>query len=755
MLEKLHLNSWLVVAVIVLGLSYNESAVIQRVAEEKTPWDLSSALSGTSGLRTFNGTWITDEEFYYIASDRSIYKYNAATKTNALYFSSAFLNNYSGATFTLSPDNTKILVRHNLTEKFRHSYIAQYDVYDIATDTSIQIHGGEKLQYCDWSPSRNRLAYVYLNNVYIHFSENNEIKITVDGVDGIVYNGVPDWVYEEEVLSSGSAIWWSGDGSKLAVGFFNDTEVETFRYFLYGDGDETFYQYPHEEDLKYPKAGTKNPSVYLRVYDLTNDDPAMQKIDAPSEIVGEDHILQNVVWSNNTHLLVTWLNRRQNLSSIQSCWHTGECTEVTRLSEPNGWISLSTPTCLSTGTNCIFANYIGNWYQVWNLNLNTGVNSWQSRGNFTVLTVYGYDETNDKLYYQATQVGDPSVYHVYSNDDCLSCKQLDVDGVPCLYASARFSKSFSYYTLTCSGPTPSYTRIFEASSHTLVSDWEPNTEYRQRIANKQLASYEFMNVTLGDGSIGYAKLAFPPNFNKTKKYPLIVVVYQGPDSVRITNAFTLGYEAFLTTSRDTIYAYIDGRGTGNKGKDILFSVNNDLGDHEVEDQLLVTKWFQDNLPYVDPNRCAIWGWSYGGYMTARTIQKDNDKIFQCGVSVAPVTSWLYYDTIYTERYMGLPTESDNWKKYNESSVFNNLENFRTHDYLLIHGSGDDNVHYQNSLVFSKLLQKADIQFEEQTYTDENHGIGNHLIHLYNTIDQFWINCLGLEVKEDAELAKAF
>ncbi|XP_017063017.2 venom dipeptidyl peptidase 4 [Drosophila eugracilis] len=744
----------IVVALFLIGcLCPSLAAVIGRADESgegnKTAWELTEALYGTSGLRSFNGTWITDEEFYYTATDRSIHKFNAATKADVIFQNSSFLNNYVGATFSLSPDNSKILIRHNLTEKFRHSYIAQYDVFDIESNTTVQIHKGEKLQYCGWSPLRDRLAYVYLNNVFIHFSESSEIAITDDGVDGVVYNGVPDWVYEEEVLSSGSALWWSPDGTKLAVGFFDDTDVETFNYFLYGDGDTTFYQYPHEEQLKYPKSGSKNPLVNLRVYDVSESEHAMYSIVAPVDVVGSDHILQNVVWSNETHLLITWMNRRQNLSSIQSCSNLGACVEVKRLEEPRGWVDISTPKCLSSGKSCIFSYFIDNWQQVWNLDLETGLNSWQSRGNFTVLTVYGYDEARDKLYYQATQAGDPSVYHVFSNDECLSCSQVDVDGDACRSASATFSKSFSYYTLSCNGPNPTYTRIFEATTKTLQVEWEPNTAYRQQLAQKQRPTYRFLNVTLADGSHGFAKLALPPNFDEAKKYPLIVVVYQGPNSVRVTNGFTLGYEAFVTTSRETIYAYIDGRGTGNKGKDLLFSVNNDLGDHEVEDQLFVTRWMQQNLPYVDAERCGIWGWSYGGYMTAKTIEKDDDRIFQCGVSVAPVTSWLYYDTIYTERYMGLPTEDDNLQKYNESSVFGNLENFKTHDFLLVHGSGDDNVHYQHSLLLGKLLQRQDIQFEEQTYTDENHGIGNALPHLYHTIDAFWINCLNLEVYEDS------
>ncbi|KAH8375717.1 hypothetical protein KR093_002693, partial [Drosophila rubida] len=715
----------------------------------KTPWNLTDAIYGTSGLRGFNGTWISDEEFYYTASDKSIHKFNAATNTDSIFVSSSFLNSYVGATFTLSRDNSKILVRHNLTEKFRHSYVAQYDIYDIATSTAIKIHKGEKLQYCGWSPLKDRLAYVYQNNVHIHFNENLEIAVTEDGKDGIIYNGVPDWVYEEEVLSSGSALWWSPDGSKLAVGFFDDTSVQTFKYFLYGDDSSSYHQYPHEEELKYPKSGTPNPIVYLRVYDLSNDDPIMRRINAPIDIVSSDHILQNVVWSNNSHLLITWMNRRQNLASLQSCSHDGVCAEVTRIEEPKGWVALSTPKCINNGLNCLFTYFIDNWYQVWNLNLQTGVNSWKSRGKFTVLNIYGYDEVNDKLYYQATQLNDPAVYNVYSNGDCLSCNRVDVDNAECKSASATFSKSFSYYTLSCAGPNPIYTQIYAVANDKKVKDWELNSEYRTHLEAKQRPSYSFINVALADGSTGIVKLALPPNFDATKKYPMIVVVYGGPNSVRVTNSFTVGYEAFVTTKRDTIYAYIDGRGTGNKGKDLLFSVNNDLGDHEVEDQLFVTKWLEENLAFIDRNRIGIWGWSYGGYMTAKTIERDDTRIFQCGVSVAPVTSWLYYDTIYTERYMGLPTADDNEKKYKESNVFQRLENFKTHDFLLVHGSGDDNVHYQHSLLLAKLLQRADIQFDEQTYTDENHSIGNTLPHLYNTIDRFWIKCLNLNVTENA------
>ena len=318
-------------------------------------------------------------------------------------------------------------------------------------------------------------------------------------------------------------------------------------------------------------------------------------------------------------------------------------------------------------------------------------------------------------YYQATQATPyfaPYIYHVYRNNECLTCTLRDVENKECSSAAASFSSSFSYYTVTCSGPLPSYTKIFETKTNQEVKDWEANTAFRAMLATKLRPKVGFMNVTLADGSQGVAKLQFPPNMDETKKYPMIVYVYGGPNSVRVTSGFGVGFDAYMTTNREVIYVQIDGRGTGNKGKDLLFSVNNHLGEFEVEDQIAVTKYLQNTLPYVDKERCGIWGWSYGGYMTARTLANDKKRVFQCGISVAPVTSWMYYDSIYTERFMGLPTAKDNLQKYLDTSVLDEVENFRNHDFMLVHGSGDDNVHYQQSLMLAKVLQAHDILFDE-------------------------------------------
>lgn len=217
------------------------------------------------------------------------------------------------------------------------------------------------------------------------------------------------------------------------------------------------------------------------------------------------------------------------------------------------------------------------------------------------------------------------------------------------------------------------------------------------------------------------KLYLPPELDVTAsnfstKYPMIVDVYGGPNSVRVIDSFALGFKDYLITNRKVIYCQIDGRGSGNKGKDMLFTLNNKLGTVEIEDQIAVAKYLQTTYDYIDNNRTAIWGWSYGGFATAMTLATDTNNVYQCGISVAPVTSWIYYDSIYTERYMGLPTAEDNLANYIASDVNQLVEKMRNHKFMLVHGNADDNVHFQQAMVLSKSLFKANIDFEQVVST---------------------------------------
>lgn len=253
-----------------------------------------------------------------------------------------------------------------------------------------------------------------------------------------------------------------------------------------------------------------------------------------------------------------------------------------------------------------------------------------------------------------------------------------------------------------------------------MQTWEENAVSRDVLDEYQRPHILIESVPVVDGFIASVKLTLPSEIDLDSpneiKYPMIVEVYGGPDSVEVTSSFSIGFKDYQVTSHKLIHCRIDGRGSGNKGKDLLFTINNKMGTVEIQDQIAVTKYLQQKYRFIDETRTGIWGWSYGGYATAMVLSTDVEKVFQCGISVAPVSAWIYYDSIYTERYMGLPTLEDNLINYNATDVNLHIDELKNHAFLLMHGNADDNVHVQQSMVLTKALVSADVQFEQAVST---------------------------------------
>ncbi|KDR23986.1 hypothetical protein L798_07923, partial [Zootermopsis nevadensis] len=563
-------------------------------------------------------------------------------------------------------------------------------------------------------------------------------RVTFTGVPGVFYNGVPDWVYEEEVLGSGSALWFSTDSTLLAFATFNDLDVKTASYFHYGQPGTLESQYSDTIKIRYPKPGTTNPQVTLHVVDLTNLSSGFVNLLAPVDVVTWDHILYTVEWVDDKQVSVIWTNRVQNLGLLQICVaRTGNCQAVYQLSETAGWLEVVPPTFDATGSRLVTVlpqdqgDGYGNYAQVTLLSRGATLRETMATetpltsGRSVVTYIYGWDRINDIIYYQSTPVNEPSQRHVYSvaadgssAPYCLSCKVHTLEGRACLYASASFSADFSHLALTCSGPDPPHVFLYRSDSDSPLAIWEINEDLRQKIEGRDLPQIQNTEINVPGGFQAKARLWLPPGADTSgrTKYPMLVYVYGGPNSVQISDAFTLGWGAYLTTNRSVIYALIDGRGSGLKGDEMRFSVYRRLGTVEIYDQILATAMLQDMFPYIDKTRTAIWGWSYGGYATAMALARDTVGVFKCGASVAPVTSWIYYDSIYTERYMGLPTPEDNLEGYNNSDVTRLVEGFRGKQFYLLHGNADDNVHYLQAMVLSRALELSNILFRQQVST---------------------------------------
>ncbi|XP_058447829.1 venom dipeptidyl peptidase 4 [Malaya genurostris] len=699
----------------------------------------------------FGASWITDNELMYRNSDGNYIKHDVESETESVLLESQDLSKWPGASVQfIKPDFEKVLIRYAVRTVFRHSTLSRYTVLDTKTGTSYDVANADEVSICVLDPNGQSLIYVKNNNVYYRSDllSTDEIALTQDGVSGVIYNGVPDWVYEEEVFGTDATLWFSNDGTHIAMASFDDTEVEEFTYHVYGDPEDSERQYPEEYTIRYPKANNTNPRVHLKVMDLKANQRIWIDIPAPTEIVGDDHILGTVNWINRD-LGVIWTNRRQNVATYQRCSiQPLKCSELAGINEPTGWYDLATPKCTSSGDLCFFLGNNNGWRKVWKLA--GGLQSYASPDKFTVIGINGFDETNDDLYYTAVASDTPHHQHVYRNGECITCSLLKdklENDAACNYASILLSPGFSYFAATCSGPTPSYTQIFQTKGLQLIKDWQLNEELREKLSSYKKTKIRYLKVPVGnDGYYASVRLYLPPQIdfenlqNNKEQYPMIVQVYGGPNSVRVSDSFSIGFGSYLTTTKNTIYCQIDGRGTGNQGYNFLFTINNQLGSYEVEDQIHVTQYLQANYNFIDRNRTGIWGWSYGGYVTSMTLEKDTEQTFKCGISVAPVTSWMFYDSIYTERYMGLPRVDDNLVGYNKSDVSQYVNGMKNHLFLLIHGNADDNVHYQNAMVFVRALVKENIEFDQMSYPDEAHGLSGVQHHLYHTMDNFWNQC---------------
>ena len=339
--------------------------------------------------------------------------------------------------------------------------------------------------------------------------------------------------------------------------------------------------------------------------------------------------------------------------------------------------------------------------------------------------------------------GGRNLYKIQLNNvtkvTCLTC---NLHQERCRYYSASFSKEAKYYQLRCSGPgLPLYT-LHSSSSDKELRVLEDNSALNKMLQDVQMPSKKLDFIILNETKFWY-QMILPPHFDKSKKYPLLIDVYAGPCSQKADATFTLNWATYLASTENIIVASFDGRGSGYQGDKIMHAINRRLGTLEVEDQIEAARQFS-KMGFVDDKSIAIWGWSYGGYVTSMVLGAGSG-VFKCGIAVAPVSSWEFYDSVYTERYMGLPTAEDNLDHYKNSTVMSRAENFKQVEYLLIHGTADDNVHFQQSAQISKALVDAGVDFQAMWYTDEDHGIATSTAHqhIYTHMTHFIKQCFSL------------
>ncbi|XP_058833388.1 venom dipeptidyl peptidase 4 isoform X2 [Topomyia yanbarensis] len=745
--------------VVLTGDDATDNGGNSPIVQQPDPITLEDFLTGKLAARDFSGAWTPSGKIISRDEMGQVLAYDPATNETKTLLGQSNDELLQGFKFDLSPDERYLLVAQLYSKIFRHSFLAIYDIVDLEQNRTIPVNvGGQRraLNVVEWSPVGNSFIFVYLNNIYYKSSPDAvEVQITDDGAPSI-YNGIPDWVYEEEVFSTNIATWFSPDGKKIAFIKFSDVNTRLMKIPIYGPPGNPDFQYPHELALHYPKSGTPNPVVQLYQVDLTTPTVKTEIVPPLALVTSEmDHIITSVGWATNNRVISIWKNRIQNHAIVKSCDETSSCIEVREFQADGGWLELfSAPIFNKDGSQFVLISSSEQYRHV--MMIPTAVKGGEAitSGKYVVQDILKWDADSNLIFYTANTEQDSHVLHIYAvlgqkgaKPQCLSCA---VGSSPKQqYFTAQMSRKGSFVMLEAKGPNVPWSEMFEWSysnnAVTLkpIKSLETNSQLRERLESKALPTVQYREVDLGNGFSSKVMLLVPPgaDLSGKVKYPMLVDVYGGPNSNSVTSSWSVGWGHHMSSNRSVVYAKIDGRGSGLRGDKLLFQIYRKLGTVEIEDQTATAKKLAEQLPFIDPTRIAIWGWSYGGYASAMALAKDDQNVFKCAVSVAPVTDWTFYDSIYTERYMGLP--KDNAQGYEQSRLTALFTKFRNRKYMLIHGTYDDNVHFQQAMQLARALETHDIMFKQVSYPDEDHSLAGVRPHLYHTLGRFFSECFDL------------
>ena len=625
--------------------------------------------------------------------------------------------------YSFNSDEKMILIASNTNQIFRHSFTADYFLYNTVSKELIKLFDFQ-VQEPTFSPDGKMIAYAKENNLFVYdITTKMATQITNDGKKNAVINGITDWVYEEE-FAFVRAFDWSKDSKKIAYIRFDESKVPEFSMSVFQKE-----LYPKVETFKYPKAGEKNSEVSLHIYDVAT---GLKKDVNLSNYA--DFYIARMKWTNDPNVLCAQvLNRHQDNLDLLFIDGTTAASKVALNEKDKAYIDVTDNLTFLKDNSFIWTSEKDGFNHIYLYDKVGKLKNQVTKGNWEVTNYYGFDEKNKTIYYESVENGsiNRDVYRI----------QLDGKNKVRLSSqtgtnAATFSPNFQFYINKYSSATQAtiYT-LNESKSGKEVKVIENNEALMTKLKTYNLPSKEFFVLTTEKGQNLNAWMIKPKDFDASKKYPVFMYQYSGPGSQQVNNDWNGAddYWFMMLSQQGYIVACVDGRGTGFKGAEFKKCTQKDLGKLEVEDQIDAAKVF-GSYAYVDKTRIGIFGWSYGGFMSSNCLFKGND-VFKMAIAVAPVTNWRFYDSIYTERYLQTPQE--NAAGYDSNSPINYVDKLKG-KFLLIHGSADDNVHVQNSMQMIEALIQANKQFDSQIYPDKNHGIygGKTRIQLYNKMTNF-------------------
>ncbi len=716
-------------AILVVLFIGNSITITSQGNKEITLEEIWSGAFRTDRMNALNSM---NGDFYSVLNSNretrstSVDKYSYATqqKVETIVDSKDLFDLAYFTSYSFNNDETKLLLGTDFKKVYRHSQKGTYYVYDVKTKELTLL--GKAIQEPTFSPDSKKVAYAKDNNLYVrNLEENREIKVTNDGKFNYIINGTTDWVYEEE-FAFVRAFDWSADSNYVAFLRFDESEVAQFSMNVTG-----MNLYPSMNTFKYPKAGEKNAKVTLNLF--TVSDKSVKKI----ELSGYEYI-PRIQWTKEpTILAITTLNRHQNDLNLYFYDAKTNAAKVVLNEKDSAYVDVQDNLTFLDDNSFIWTSEKDGFNHIYHYDKTGALKNQVTKGNWEVTKYYGFDETSKKVFYQSVENGsiNRGVYSIGidgSGKKLLSPKTGQ--------SSASFSKNMKYFINSHSSATqvPTYT-LFDGLGKK-IKTLKDNLELQVKTGAYKMSKKEFFTYKINGNDLNMWVIK-PADFDPNKKYPLLMFQYSGPGSQQVANRWNSSNDYWhqMLAQKGIVIACVDGRGTGLKGRDFKKVTQKELGKYEVEDQIAAAKFFSTES-YIDANKIGIWGWSYGGFMSTNCILKGND-VFSMAIAVAPVTSWRFYDTVYTERYMTTPQE--NPSGYDENSPISHAEKLKG-KYLLVHGSGDDNVHVQNTMRMVNALVENNKQFDLFIYPDRAHGIykgKNTRLHLFTKLTNFVLNNL--------------
>ncbi|KAL9958899.1 hypothetical protein ACROYT_G035972 [Oculina patagonica] len=763
-----------VAIILVVTLSQKSATKGKPSSGSETPgkvYGFDDMFNGKYSYSSYSVRWMSDTEYIRYSNGNLTVTDLAKNTTKNFAVSKDIMDDFNVSSWWMSPDEKWVLLASNRRKLYRRSFFADYYAHYLENGSTFRVmppNPQKQIQLALWGNNGTSIGFVQDNNIYWLDRIGGSLHtITDNGKENELFNGVPDWVYEEDVTITNKAMWFSPDGRYLVFAQSNDTQVKWFPYMWYGKNADI---YTTVKKIAYPKPGSPNPVVKIKMVDLehlpsdtnkTNKVPNTTDLQPPDEFGNVEHYYTNVAWASNSTVLVWWLNRIQDTSIASICnASSGNCAENQKLKVTNGWVNTKSylpPSPWFAKDGSYYLTLVpssqgkqGDFIHLAKVMVpSSGKESttFLTSGAWEVVQILAFKKETETVYFQSTETSSRE-RHIYSVNvksrakECLTCFLPWAENGDCKYFSASFSHDASWYILYCYGPNVPRSTLHKTSSTTWYKELQMNRGLEEKMS--ELWTPKRRNFMIPAGKYELTATEFlPPNFDKNKKYAVHFEVYGGPGSQRVNEVFSrkLGWIGFLVSNFDIIVVLVDGRGTGYRGESFKQAVYKLLGEYEAQDVITAGRFMQKKK-YVNPKKLSVWGWSYGGFLTTYILSK-NTGVFKCGIAVAPVTDWRYYDSAYTERYMGLPQQNANG--YRDTSLLSRAANFSNVDYLIIHGSGDDNVHYQHTAQMVKALTEAEVKFRVQYYTDKDHGIvGKHTRrHLYRMMTNFLTRSLGL------------